>query len=102
MMSVYMRDPEAFESCDEAATHDRLRNLAQSFAEVPEELIVVVSHCNLIGLFTDYVGLTEMPSLRPGWWLRSCECREVEGLKLYQHDDASKEGADKRKNWHCK
>jgi len=100
LMSVYMRDPEAFESCDEARMPDRLRNIAQSLADVPEELIVVVSHCNLIGLFTEYVGLTEMPSLRPGWWLRNCECREVEGLKLFQYEereDPLKDGSDKRK-----
>lgn len=99
MMSVYMRDPEAFESCDELGMPERLRGIAQSMAEAQEELIVVVSHCNLIGLFTEYVGLTEMPSLRAGWWLRNCECREVEGLKLYHHEDASKEGAEKRKKW---
>lgn len=98
MMSVYAKDPEAFESCDEAGMHERLRSIAQSLADAPEELIVVVSHCNLIGLFTEYVGLTEMPSLRPGWWLRNCECREVEGLKLYRYEDPSKEGSDKRKN----
>lgn len=91
MREVYMRDPDAFEDAEDAVIHGRLQALARSLAQVPEELVVVVSHCDLVGQLTQLLGLTEGPSFRPGWWLSNCECRVADGLKLLQHKAPSEE-----------
>lgn len=96
MREAYIRDPQAFEDAEDAAMDSRLQALSLRLGSVPEEQVVVVAHCNLIGQLTELLGLNEARddgSRRGGWWLGNCECRIAEALEVWTRTG---EGAERQ------
>merc|ERR1719330_451552 len=85
MRAAYIEDEAAFEGADEALLGERLEAVITRLGQVPEKLIVIVAHCDLIGKLTRRLGLAE--GGRKGFWLKNCECRVVENVEVRCHDD---------------
>mmetsp|Transcript_54203 Transcript_54203/g.150796 ORF Transcript_54203/g.150796 Transcript_54203/m.150796 type:complete len:277 (-) Transcript_54203:320-1150(-) len=85
MREAYIQDPDAFEDADDALIEQRLDLIIDSLTRVPEEYVVIVAHCDLIGQLTGRLGLDTpkgQKRSRSGWWLKNCECRMAERLLL--------------------
>ncbi|CAJ1421766.1 unnamed protein product [Effrenium voratum] len=82
LRDAYRSDPDAFEDADEAIFEERLEQLVEKLAAVPERKVVVVAHCDLIGNLTQKLGLKEPKGSRKGWWLRNCECRMLRDFQF--------------------
>lgn len=100
MRDAYIKDPDAFEDADDALGEERLELVIDSLRRVPEELVVVVAHCNLIGQLTEKLGLDEPKdgaTRRTGWWLKNCECRVAAGLDLGSPSEPGDPGRKRKK-----
>lgn len=86
MRAAYMENETAFEDADESVLGERLEAAIMRLGQVPEALIVIVAHCDLIAKLTRRLGLAR--GGRNGIWLRNCECYVAENVVMVNQGDA--------------